>query len=627
MTAPSSVLLESFDRRRDSASFSFAGLREEITARSPAEVLPALRRIESSVAGGLHAAGFISYEAAAGLDPAFPTAPAGPLPLLWFGIFEKRCSVAPQPVDCQASETAATKKWRSSVSAATHAAAVARIRDYIAAGDSYQVNFTFRRRFHFVGEATAIYRNLCRSQQTAFCAFLNLGRYQVLSASPELFFRLRDGQITVRPMKGTAVRGRWWEEDECAKQRLREDPKERAENLMIVDLLRNDLGMIATTGSVRVESLFDVETLPTLHQMTSTITAQLKQGVALTEVFRALFPSGSVTGAPKKRTLEIIRELEDSPRGIYTGCIGYISPDNSANSDSDVYQGDEEGATQAYTRVRRGDPDEVNAGRRSKANSYEAAFSVAIRTVVLDSETGEGELGVGSGITWDSRAGAEYSESLAKGLFAVESRPEFHLIETMLIDAGNGYFLLERHLERMRRSAAYFGFTFHPDPVRNALVKRSAGLAGTHKVRLVLSRTGRFTIDTELIPPQTFASIFTATLARTPVDSRDPFRYHKTTNRDLYRKELAGRPDCVDVLFLNERGEVTEGAATNVVAKLAGAFITPPLHCGLLPGVFREELLAQGIIRERIITRKELECAEEVHLINSVRKWRQVRLI
>jgi para-aminobenzoate synthetase/4-amino-4-deoxychorismate lyase len=590
MNVPPSVLLESFDRRRDCASFSFAGLREEITARSPAEVLPALRRIETSVAGGLHAAGFISYEAAAGLDPAFPISPAGPLPLLWFGIFEKRCSVAAQPGDSLASETAATKKWRSSVSSATHAAAVARIRDYIAAGDSYQVNFTLRRRFGFVGEPTAIYRNLCRSQQTAFCAFLNLGRYQVLSASPELFFRLRDGQITARPMKGTAVRGRWWEEDECAKQRLREDPKERAENLMIVDLLRNDLGIIATTGSVRVESMFDVETLPTLHQMTSTITAQLKQGVALTEVFRALFPSGSVTGAPKKRTMEIIRELEGSPRGIYTGCIGYISP-------------------------------------IATTHAYEAAFSVAIRTVVLDSETGEGELGVGSGITWGSRAGAEYSESLAKGLFAQESRPEFHLIETILVEEGAGYFLMERHLERMRRSAAYFGFTFRPDPVRNALVKRSAGLAGTHKVRLVLSRTGKFTIDTELIPPKTSASIFTAALARTPVDSRDPFRYHKTTNRDLYLKELAKHPDCADVLFLNEWGKVTEGATTNVVAKLAGAFITPPLHCGLLPGVFREELLARGIIREQIITRKELECAEEIHLINSVRKWRQVRLI
>jgi para-aminobenzoate synthetase/4-amino-4-deoxychorismate lyase len=590
MNASPSVLLESFDRRRDCDSFSFGGLREEITARSPADVLPALRRIEAAVAGGLHAAGFISYEAAAGLDPALPTSPTGPLPLLWFGIFEKRWPVAAQPGDRPATESAVAKEWRSSVSSATHAAAVARIRDYIAAGDSYQVNFTLRRRFRFVGKPTAFYRDLCGSQQTAFCAFLNLGRYQVLSASPELFFRLKSRQITVRPMKGTAERGRWWEEDECAKGRLQENPKELAENLMIVDMLRNDLGMIATTGSVRVESLFDVETLPTLHQMTSTITAQLKPEVALTEVFRALFPSGSVTGAPKKRTMEIIRELEESPRGIYTGCIGYISPD-------------------------------------ATTNAYEATFSVAIRTVVLDSETGEGELGVGSGITWDSRADAEYTESLAKGLFARESRPEFQLIETILVEDGAGYFLLERHLERMRRSAAYFGFTFRHDPIRNALVKRSTDLAGTHKVRLVLSRTGKFTIDTELIPPKTSASIFTATMARTPVDSRDPFRYHKTTNRDLYREELARRPDCADVLFLNERGEVAEGATSNIVAKMAGVFVTPPLHCGLLSGVFREELLRQGVIRERIITRNELECAEEIHLINSVRKWRQVKLI
>jgi para-aminobenzoate synthetase / 4-amino-4-deoxychorismate lyase len=597
MSGKPTVLFESFDRLRDSASFSFTGLTEAITAHSPAEVVPALRRVEAAVVRGFHAAGFISYEAAAGLDPVLVTPSAGPLPLLWFGIFAKRTAIRAPKGNASVPGAYETGDWRCSVSAGEHAVAIDRIREYIAAGDAYQVNFTLRQRFRFAGKPTAFYRNLCRSQRAPFCAFLDIGRYQVLSASPELFFRLRDGLLTVRPMKGTAPRGRWWEEDEEIKQRLREDPKERAENLMIVDLLRNDLGMVAETGSVRVESLFDLETLPTLHQLTSTVTARPRKGSDLVEIVRALFPCGSVTGAPKKRAMEIIRELENSPRGIYTGCIGYVSP-----------------------------PDEANEGRCSKVDAYEAAFSVAIRTVVLDSTTGAGELGVGSGITWDSRANTEFAECLAKGLFAVESRPEFQLIETMLWEEGKGYFLLERHLERLGRSAAYFDFTFRPAPVRKALARR-ADLAGSHKVRLLLSRRGTFAIEAEQLPPAPPETILSAAFARTQVDSRDLFLYHKTTNRTLYREELAARPDCTEVIFLNERGEVTEGATTTVVAKLDGALITPPIRCGLLPGVFREKLLSQGAIRERVITREELEHAEEIYLVNSVRRWQRARLV
>ncbi|MCM2356859.1 MAG: aminodeoxychorismate synthase component I [Geobacteraceae bacterium] len=578
------VLLDSFERQRDSASYAFAGLVEEITARSAAEVVPALLRIEAAVARGLHAAGFISYEAAGGLDPILASHEAGPLPLLWFGIFEKRTTVTAPQGESTAPGTSGTREWRTDLSAGEHAAAVARIREYIAAGDAYQVNFTLRRRFRFAGDPAAFYRDLCRSQQAPFCAFLDIGRFQLLSASPELFFRLRDGHITVRPMKGTAPRGRWWEEDEEAKERLRQDPKERAENLMIVDLLRNDLGMVAETGSVRVASLFDVETLPTLHQMTSTISARMKLGTGLAELFRAIFPCGSVTGAPKKRAMEIIRELESSPRGVYTGCIGYISP------------------------------------------GQEAVFSVAIRTVVIDSATGTGELGVGSGITWDSRADAEFAECLAKGVFAREGRPEFQLIETILFEEGTGYFLLERHLERLRRSAAYFGFPFRADPVRQALARRSAQLAGNHKVRLLLSRRGTFAIETEPLPPQPPGTTVAATFAEARVDSRDPFLYHKTTRRDLNTAEIGRHPGCADVIFCNERGEVTEGANNNVVAKIDGALITPPLACGLLPGVFREELLEKGVIRERVILREELSSAEDVYLINSVRRWRRMRL-
>ena len=330
MSGTPTVIFESFDRRRDAASFSFTGLAEVVTARSDDEVLPALRRIEAAVAGGLHAAGYISYEAAPGLATSLTAHPSGPLPLLWFGLFEKRTAITPGH-SRRSSASCTAGDWSSSLTAEEHSAAIARIREYIAAGDIYQVNFTLRRRFRLTGDPAAFYRDLCGSQLAPFCAFLDTGRFKLLSASPELFFRLKDGIITVRPMKGTAPRGRWWEEDEAAKRGLREDPKERAENLMIVDLMRNDLGMVAETGSVKVTSLFDIETLPTIHQMTSTITAGLKKDTGLEALFRALFPSGSITGAPKKRAMEIIAELEASPRGVYTGCIGYISPAKQFN--------------------------------------------------------------------------------------------------------------------------------------------------------------------------------------------------------------------------------------------------------------------------------------------------------
>jgi para-aminobenzoate synthetase/4-amino-4-deoxychorismate lyase len=579
------ALFESFDRRRDTASFLFANLEDEIIARIPAEVLPALRRVEAAVARGRHAAGFISYEAAPGLDPSLPGRLGEAVPLVRFGIFRHRRTIPPGHLAMAAETGYRTDAWRPSWTPAEHAAAVARIREYIAAGDTYQVNLTFRQRFAFAGDPFSFYRDLCRSQLAPFCAWLDLGNDCILSASPELFFRLTDGTITVRPMKGTAPRGRWWEEDEKARQGLREDPKERAENLMIVDLLRNDLGKVAETGSVAVHSLFDVETLPTIHQMTSTITARLRSGTGVADIIAALFPCGSVTGAPKRRSMEIIAELEDSPRSAYTGSIGYISP------------------------------------------GPEAVFSVAIRTALIDREQGTGELGVGSGITWDSRADAEYTECLAKGRFALAGMPEFQLVETMLYQEGGGYFLLNRHLARLKNSAAYYGFTFNPGPIIDTLARRAAPLPGCHKVRLLLDRAGTFAIATELLPPAAGDSVYTVAFARVPVDSADPFLYHKTTHRPLYREELERRPDCSDVIFLNEQGAVTEGANNNIVAKISGVLVTPPRACGLLGGVFREELLERGEIVERVIKREELERAEEIWLINSVRKWRRARLM
>ena len=578
-----SVLLESYTPGRDGASYAFSGQVGEIAASTPAEVPAALKLLEDAVAEGYHAAGFVTYEAAAGLAE-LPVRPPGELPLLWFGLFRHRTPVAPGEFARAATE-ATTTDWTPSLDPGDYATAVAAIHYHIAAGATYQVNFTMRLHFRLEGDPLACYRDLCRAQQAPYCAWIDTGRFRILSASPELFFRLEGDRITTRPMKGTAARGRWWAEDEAARRALRETPKERAENLMIVDLLRNDLGMVATTGSVKAAPLFEVETLPTVHQMTSTVTARLKHGVDIPALFRALFPCGSVTGAPKRKTMEIIAALEDSPRGIYTGCIGYVSP------------------------------------------GPEAVFSVAIRTAVIDSATGRGELGVGSGITWDSRADDEYAECLAKARFAMTPQPEFSLIESLLFTEEEGYFLLERHLTRLGSSARYFAFPFDPDRVRRLLLDLGATLAGRQKVRLLLARDGAISLEAAPIGKEETHAPVPITFAGTAVDSFDPFLYHKTTRRECYAAELARHPRCADVIFCNERGEVTEGANNNVVARVSGRLVTPPLACGLLPGTFREELLESGILVERTLSAEEFAGAEEIFLINSVRKWRRAKLM
>jgi len=558
--------------------FSFAGKVGEIVATDPAEVIPALELLEKRVASGLHAAGFLSYEAAGAINGDLTTAAPGEIPLLWFALYEKR-SPAPFPT---ASEPFRSSGWRSSWEEGEFCDALAAIRELIAAGDCYQVNLTMRQHFSFSGSPRSFFSELCRCQPTPYNSYLEAGRYRVLSASPELFFSLAAGVLTTSPMKGTATRGRWFEEDAERKRRLRETPKERAENLMIVDLLRNDMGIVSETGSVAVSSLFDVETHPTVHQMTSTIESRLKEGVGLVELMRALYPCGSVTGAPKRRSMEIIAQLEGGARGLYTGCLGYLSPGG------------------------------------------EMKFSVAIRTAVLDTVSGRGELGLGAGITFDSVAADEYAESLSKGRFARKPPPaQFHLIESLLYEQG--YFLRERHLVRLARSAAYFSFPLDLEAARRALEEIAATLSGKQKVRLLLHQDG--SLNCEAAPIADSEQDATAGFAQRATDSADHFLYHKTSRRALYSAELARRPELTEVIFLNERGEVTEGAYSNIVALLDGELVTPPLASGLLPGVFREELLAAGTIKERVLTRSDLAGAPEIYLVNSVRKWRRCRLV
>jgi len=415
-----------------------------------------------------------------------------------------------------------------------------------------------------------------------YSAFLNLGRHQILSASPELFFHRAGPYLQTKPMKGTRPRGRWREEDAALAAELASAEKDRAENLMIVDLLRSDLGRIAVTGSVRVPKLFEFEQYPTLWQMTSTIEAQIPPQTGLVEIFAALFPCGSVTGAPKVSAMKRIAALETSPRGPYCGAVGVVTP------------------------------------------SGEAVFNVAIRTAVLDTESETLRYGVGGGIVWDSAAESEYDEALSKAAILAAEVPEFALLETLLWEDGN-YVLRERHLARLLSSAEHFG-----RQVERAVLETALDSAAAHfndakrRVRLLVSPGGTPHVEASFLLPLPDAPQLAA-VATTPVRRSDPFLCHKTTHRSVYEAHRQAHPEAFDVLLWNELGELTEFTIGNLVIELGGLLWTPPRECGLLGGVLRAELLAEGKIYEHILRREDLEIAEGIWLINSVRGFVPVR--
>ena len=565
-----------------------------VEARRPLEVPDALDSLEGATERGLWAAGFVSYEAAPGLDRDLRVClrnsddPFADLPLLWFALFEGPEDRPLLEAPGEAQPEPAESSWCPSVDRAHYDAAIEQIHDHIAAGDLYQVNHTLRLRARIRDDQHDLYRDLCLAQRSAYGAYLNTGRHRVLSASPELFFRIEEDRITTRPMKGTAPRGRWDDEDRLMAQRLLASEKDRAENAMIVDLLRNDLGRIAEPGSVCVARMFEPERYETVWQLTSTIVARLRRGLRLSEIFRALFPSGSVTGAPKVASMRLISELEDSPRGLYTGAIGYLAPAGS------------------------GEP---------RAN-----FSVAIRTVVLDVETGLAEYGVGGGITHGSSAAREFEELRAKARVLTARQPAFELLETLRYEPDSGYADLGEHLERIAASARYFGFRCDEQSVATALEKAAADLDGRTRVRVTLARDGTVSLAAAELPPDPEEPVPVA-FDRDPVDPADVWLYHKTTRRAAYDRRRVARPDVDDVLLTNTRGQVTESTVANLAVRLGGTWLTPALECGLLPGTRRAALLRAGRLAERRITLDEVRAAEDLALVSSLRGWRQAVLV
>lgn len=552
----------------------FANPQKVVCAERLDEVRNALQEVERLVEEqGWHAAGFVSYEAAPAFDSALRVLSNGSFPLLWFGLY-------PEPQVLQTSEvfedfgSLKALDWQSSIARESYNTAIEKVKEYIARGRTYQVNYTMRLNAESNGGAWELFQHLAQGQNK-YAAYLDIGRFIICSASPELFFKLDGNRIYSRPMKGTVKRGRTTAEDNEQADWLKASLKNRAENVMIVDMIRNDLGRIAQTGSVHVPDLFTIEKYPTLFQMTSTV--QAKTDASLTEIFSALFPCASITGAPKVSTMDIIAELESTPRKLYTGSIGYISPNRKAQ------------------------------------------FNVAIRTAIIDRKTQSAEYGVGGGIVWDSTSADEYLEALLKARVLTESPRQFNLIETLLWTPDEGFFLSNKHSARMADSADYFGFPFSAEKFDACLNQLEAGFTSPQRVRILLGRSGQ--IQGEAKDFQSHEKAFNVKLAGKPIDSKDVFLFHKTTRREIYPPVPAGFDD---LLLWNENDELTEFTIGNLVVELNGKLFTPPISCGLLAGTFRAYLLETGQVRERVIRKDELAQCAKVFLVNSVRKWVKV---
>ncbi len=543
-----------------------------IQARESCDVKRALAEVDDAIAAGLYAAGYVTYEAAAGLDDAFTTKIQSETDLVWFGIFRQ-----PQIVhNCSTSHAITLSPWEVDTCAQDYYEMVRAIREAIARGETYQVNLTTRFRTTYSGSPAEFYNRVATSCNAPYCALLETGEQTITSFSPELFFQVTQDKILVRPMKGTAARGRTLADDELAARLLHESVKDRAENLMIVDLMRNDLGRISRPGTVHVTKMFTVEPYPTVWQLTSEVTAQLSPFITLTDIFEALFPCGSITGAPKVAAMRKIAELEESPRGVYCGAVGFAAPNG------------------------------------------EATFNVAIRTAVFHDHDCTVSFGAGSGITWDSSPHSEYAETLAKALVVQTHSWEMSLLESMLLQAGK-IALLPLHLARMARSAAFFGV----DVDINNLVDQLEVLAserpeGDWKVRVIASRTGELAITLAPVLPYPRVPL-RAALSQQYVSSTDFRLFHKTTDRSIYTSQSQLYPGYNEVLMQNEKGELTEFLNGNLLLEIEGRMLTPPLKCGLLPGIQREHLLAAGVVREHVLYSHQLESATRLWLINSVR--------
>ena len=594
--SPDAVLLQTsrFDAANHN-SYLFVNPVRLIVANG-LEAIPRLfREIEAALTGGFWVAGYLAYECGFHFE-GFPSITV-PKPLAWFGVYAQArvfehfrgAQDAEQPTDTREDRLSARPDAIASsvtleIAKEAYIDAIARIKEHLTAGDTYQVNYTDRLTFKSTLSCAELFSVLSAQQPVAYSAFLNIEGQPIVSLSPELFFRTEGDRIVTRPMKGTMPRGLDLADDERMATFLRNDEKNCSEHVMIVDLLRNDLGRICRPGSVQVQNPFFVERYDTLHQMTSSVIGSLKPGISFYDIFQGLFPSGSITGAPKHRTMQIIQELERHSRGVYSGAIGFISPNRSS------------------------------------------AFNVAIRTLVI--QDGHVSMGVGGGIVADSDPEEEYRECLLKASFVTRRNDSFQLIETMLWDGE--FELLNLHLDRMQSSALYFNFVFHREWLLAQLreLSDSFRVDRRYRVRVLLESSGRISLEcSEMLSG---AADLRVKLATEFTSSGDLFLRHKTTNRALYDRliEEAKSLGFDEIILSNDQGQITEGAVSNIFIVRSGKWLTPPLECGLLPGVYRRHFLkTRPDAEERVLTLRDLHCADSVHLCNAVRGLRQVKLI
>ncbi len=534
---------------------------EIVTAQDAASLATLLDRLDARDA---HWAGFLTYEAGLLLEDrlADRDRPSG-LPLGWFARFDGYQEIAPEDVPSVLPDAAGG--WagvpRPKIGRTDYDAALAKVQALIAGGDIYQANLTIRSEVSTAGHPLALYAGLRRRAKAGFGGVIWTGDDWLLSLSPELFFALHDSKVTTKPMKGTSTRGASAEEDAALIDRLQSDPKQRAENLMIVDLLRNDLSRVAEAGSVEVPQLFTVESYPTVHQMISTVSARLQPGKGAADLLRAIYPCGSITGAPKIRAMEVIDMVEADPRGLYTGSIGRVDPNG------------------------------------------DAAFNVAIRTLHLPAGQSVATLGLGGGIVADSRVAEEWAECLAKGRFVADQRC-FDLIETMRFDPEQGIERLDLHIARMRASAQAFDFKFDRHAVRNELQAATFRLREAKRIRLMLAKSGAVAIEISNLPPAPAGPVPVA-IVPLPVDVSDFRLIHKTSDRAFYDAARA-KAGAFEVVFTDADGFLTEGSFTTLYVERDGVLLTPPLSRRLLPGTLRSELIEAGRARESDLRPEDL---------------------
>ena len=538
----------------------FADPLEVLLANDPSEVIDVLQQVENCAETGCYCVGYVSYEAAPAFDADLVCHAPGAAPLAAFGVFAN-----PRPAVLPVASSVGLD-LQPELSQTDFAAIISRIKHYQLEGDTYQVNFTHRLKGEPPQDIRSLFARLVRAQPSRYAALLQFDGYSICSVSPELFFEKAGSMIRTEPMKGTRPRGRTLQEDLDNEKALRSSEKDRAENLMIVDMIRNDLGRLARPGTVRVDDLFAIKKLPTVWQQVSRVSAETDAG--LVDIFRRLFPCASVTGAPRHRTMEIIAELEDSPRGVYTGAIGVIQPGNHAR------------------------------------------FSVGIRTLVVDEKS---TYGVGGGIVWDSEPTDEWRESLIKSDVLRHHQPLPQLLETMRYDPAQGIWLVDEHLQRLAGTAGYFDYEFDAASVRHRLSVFRA--QRPLRLRLLLSADGHLALEEHELAQVSEPVLLK--LAKSSVDSQDIFLFHKTTNRTVYESRL--RTDCDDVILFNERGELTETTISNIFLEIEGQLLTPDTSAGLLAGTFRQHLLDSGKVKTACLYIEDLGKASQLFVGNSVR--------